>query len=164
MAALIILHHIRQLLKLPNRGQAFLIEQLNKTSGHLRHVSLTVQVFNIEPLVIWVRSRNCGCLVTWFCYQLIAKPGNKTATVPWPDPYALPHYLVEICGSLFNIQVDCYKSPLTWSSRLLCVETVDAFSLIRNRRCSVAKNINYIDSETTPDKLPSAAINNPGPL
>ena len=29
----------------------------------------------------------CGCLVTWFCYQLIAKPGNKTATVPWPDPY-----------------------------------------------------------------------------
>ena len=35
----------------------------------------------------WVRSRNCGCLVTWFCYQLIAKPGNKTATVSWPDPY-----------------------------------------------------------------------------
>ena len=34
----------------------------------------------------WVRSRNCGCLVTWFCYQLIAKPGNKTATVSWPDP------------------------------------------------------------------------------
>ena len=38
---------------------------------------------------IWVRSRNCGCLVTWFSYQLIAKPGNKTATVPWPDPYVL---------------------------------------------------------------------------
>ena len=36
---------------------------------------------------IWVRSRNCGCLVTWFCYQLIAKPGKKTATVSWPDPY-----------------------------------------------------------------------------
>ena len=26
---------------------------------------------------IWVRSRNCGCLVTWFCYQLIAKPGIR---------------------------------------------------------------------------------------
>ena len=38
---------------------------------------------------IWVRSRNCGCLVTWFCYQLIAKPGNKTATVSWPDPCCL---------------------------------------------------------------------------
>ena len=32
-----------------------------------------------------VRSRKCGCLVTWFCYQLIAKPGNKTATPSWPD-------------------------------------------------------------------------------
>ena len=38
---------------------------------------------------IWVRSRNWGCFVTWFCYQLIAKPGNKTASVPWPDPYIL---------------------------------------------------------------------------
>ena len=32
-------------------------------------------------------SRNCGCLVTWFCYQLIAKPGNNTAAVLWHDPY-----------------------------------------------------------------------------
>ena len=38
---------------------------------------------------IWVRSRNCGCLVTWFCSHLIAKPGNKTAAVSWPDPYQL---------------------------------------------------------------------------
>ena len=41
---------------------------------------------------IWVRSRNCGCLVTWFCYQLIAKPGNKTAAVSWPDPYELASF------------------------------------------------------------------------
>ena len=34
----------------------------------------------------WVRSQRCGCLVAWFCYQLIAKPGNKTATSPRPDP------------------------------------------------------------------------------
>ena len=33
------------------------------------------------------RSWRCGCLLTWFCYQLIAKPGNKTAAPPWPDPY-----------------------------------------------------------------------------
>ena len=38
-------------------------------------------------LTIWVRSWNCSCLVTWFCYQLITKPGNKTATVPWPYSY-----------------------------------------------------------------------------
>ena len=45
--------------------------------------------------IIWVRSQNCGFLVTWFCYQLIAKPGNKTATVLWPDPYSqkTPHNL-----------------------------------------------------------------------
>ena len=48
-------------------------------------VSLCVYAFLYVR--IWVRSRNCGCLVTWFCYQLIAIPGNKTATVSWPDPY-----------------------------------------------------------------------------
>ena len=26
---------------------------------------------------IWVRSRRYDCLVTWFCYQLIAKPGKR---------------------------------------------------------------------------------------
>ena len=42
---------------------------------------------------IWVTSQNCDCHVTWFCYQLIAKPGNKTATVSWPDPYIVQfHY------------------------------------------------------------------------
>ena len=41
----------------------------------------------LTSMVIWVRSWNCGCLVTWFCYKLIAKPGNKTVAVPWPDPY-----------------------------------------------------------------------------
>ena len=34
----------------------------------------------------WVESRRYGCFVTWFCYQLIAKPGNKTAAPLWPDP------------------------------------------------------------------------------
>ena len=38
-------------------------------------------------LALLVKSRRCGYLVTWFCYQLIAKPGNKTATPPQPDPY-----------------------------------------------------------------------------
>ena len=39
---------------------------------------------------IWVRAWSWGCLVTWFCYHLIAKPGNETASVSWPDPYILP--------------------------------------------------------------------------
>ena len=56
--------------------------------GHFRTIGRS-QLSNPSdlPCYIWVRSRNCGCLVIWFCYQLIAKPGNKTATVLWPDPY-----------------------------------------------------------------------------
>ena len=44
------------------------------------------ECFPMHSHIIWVRSRNCRCLVTWFCYQLIAKPGNKTAavSVTWP--------------------------------------------------------------------------------
>ena len=38
-----------------------------------------------------VKSQNCGCIVTWFCYQLIAKPGNKIATVPWTDSHMYNH-------------------------------------------------------------------------
>ena len=37
--------------------------------------------------IIWARSRNCGCLVACFCYQVIAKTGNKTVAVSWPGPY-----------------------------------------------------------------------------
>ena len=39
-----------------------------------------------NTLQIWVRLWRCSCLVDWFCYQMIAKPGNKTATPSWPDP------------------------------------------------------------------------------
>ena len=41
----------------------------------------------IHTCIIWVTSWSWGCHVTWFCYQLIAKPGNKTAAPSWPDPY-----------------------------------------------------------------------------
>ena len=43
--------------------------------------------FFFQNVITWVRSQNCGCLVTWFWYQLIAKPRNKTAAVSWPRPY-----------------------------------------------------------------------------
>ena len=33
-----------------------------------------------------VRSWMYGCLVTWFCCQLIAEPDNKTVAFSWPDP------------------------------------------------------------------------------
>ena len=68
--------------------------------SHIRHkaviwiriktyLSSSPPILVLKSKLIWIRSRNCGCLVTWFCYQLIAKPGNKTAAVPWPDPYTV---------------------------------------------------------------------------
>ena len=50
---------------------------------------------------IWVRSWRCDCLVTWFCYQMIAKPGNKAGAPSWPDPYevwiiVLAHFWITV--------------------------------------------------------------------
>ena len=68
-----------------------------KMSNIIYNTYMTIYIFNLYNEIsvhtrrlvnhsIWVRSRRCGCLVTWCCYQLIAKPGNKTATHSWPDP------------------------------------------------------------------------------
>ena len=58
-------------------------------------------------LITWNLSWNCGCLVIWFCYQLIAKPDNKTAAVPWPDPYCFTYrkHIQIRCGSLVSSTV-----------------------------------------------------------
>ena len=55
--------------------------------GNWCHLCHTCSVY------IWVESRNCGCLVAWFCYQRMARPGSKTAAVPWPDPYVFIVYM-----------------------------------------------------------------------
>ena len=54
------------------------------------YIYIYIYIYIYMYVCIWVRSRNCGCLVTGFCYQLIAKPGNKTATVSWSDSYIIP--------------------------------------------------------------------------
>ena len=70
---------------------------------------------------IWVRSRNCGCLVTWFCYQLIAKPGNKTAAVPWPDPFENIMYKMSAIPwwhqFVYNQWASQFFSPSGWSKQ-----------------------------------------------
>ena len=63
---------------------------------------------------IWVRSRNCGCLVTWFCYQLIAKRGNKTDAISWPDPY--------VC--MIYITLSYFILP-EWDSIRLCLPAIE---------------------------------------
>ena len=66
---------------------------------------------------IWVRSRNCGCLVTWFCYELITKPGNKTATVSWPDPYV--YELISILSSWLILKYRYRRHLIHTSSTLI---------------------------------------------
>ena len=74
----------------------------------LTHRALKVLRWDPSELVcegkIWVSSWRCACLVTWFCYQMIAKPGNNTGPPSsWPDPYG----------------VSFLSSNLIWSSLLL---------------------------------------------
>ena len=52
---------------------------------HVGHVVVTSWQFNM----ILVRSWRWVCLVTWFCYHLIAKLGNKTGAPSWPNTICL---------------------------------------------------------------------------
>ena len=61
----------------------------------------------------WVRSRNCGCLVTWFCYQLIAKPGNKPAAVSWPDPHDVKNAVFKYIFTNAMLRISC-ETALRW--------------------------------------------------
>ena len=102
---------------------------------------------------IWVRSQNCGCLVTWFCYQLIAKPGNKTATVSWPDPYDFiwrlrvvikcsPH--VAMCGCPWHLSwCDLRKHANNWANQnKSAVNQITIAAILANMIC-VVSNIWY---------------------
>ena len=82
---------------------------------------------------IWVWSRNCSCLVTWFCYQLIAKPGNKTAAVSWPDPYIYSYIYIYINGlqqdNFARIYVPNWQFYLPWVMGV-CQTLLDALKVV----------------------------------
>ena len=48
--------------------------------------TFNVWIFNDNDNQIWVRPWNFGCFVTGFCYEMIAKPGYKTAATSSPYP------------------------------------------------------------------------------
>ena len=82
----------------------------------------------------------CGCLVTWFCYQLIAELGNKVAVPWWSDPWyyytfvALGHtvymnawiYLSSL-GKLQFKWIHRYTHPCT---KFFCINILPDLSLI----------------------------------
>ena len=77
------------------QGQQFLIQYSDVTTDTHRIIYDVTQkgstgivasysmIFHaqIGVKLIWARSQRCGCLVTLFCYQLIAKPVNKIAAL-----------------------------------------------------------------------------------
>ena len=60
------------------------LEKLNMYIHIIHTPKLHTKCITVNMLI-----KDCGCPVTWFCYQLIAKPGNKTAAVSWPDPHTI---------------------------------------------------------------------------
>ena len=71
-----------------------------------------------------------GCLVTWFCYQLIAKPGKNTATPPLPNPCAVNRTLemnvfdgripLWRIHNLSSINIFVFLSRMLWIPRWQC--------------------------------------------
>ena len=55
--------------------------------NNLQKINFVANFKSISLKKTFGSGHETGCLVTWFCYQLIAKPGNKTAAVSWPDPF-----------------------------------------------------------------------------
>ena len=58
------------------------------------------------PIYIWVRSRNCGCLVTWFCYQLIANQVTRQPHIHDPTHQLLrkpAHFLMTLVWSSLSL-------------------------------------------------------------
>ena len=63
-----------------------MVYNVDTPARHLRNETWKCPKLNQNGVInIWVTPRRCGCFVTWFSYQMIAKPGNKTAAPSWPD-------------------------------------------------------------------------------
>ena len=108
---------------------------------------MVIQINAGKWIYIWARSRNCGCLVTWLCYQLIAKPGNKTATVSWPDPY-INIYIKFKCISMNNNSVwtlliythlHTYQA-VHWSQRIVMM----IYTILHTNHAGVIPNIELV--------------------
>ena len=64
----------------------FFLHRLQQQVCRIKRVHLLL-LLQSTWISIWVWSRRGTCLVTWFCYQKIAKPGNKTGPPSWPYPH-----------------------------------------------------------------------------
>ena len=95
--------------------------------------------FILGPFLIWVRSGRCGCLVTRFCYQLIAKPANKTAAPPWPESYKFWYEINSVQSTereeklKINHEKECEKSYINENFNMLFPTHFLRTALLRDR-------------------------------
>ena len=102
-------------------------KKLNNTGPYWEEFTGDSQVLVLH---IWVRSQRCCCLVTWFYYQLIAKPGKKTATLSCPHPYI--DGLVQDCSNFIANALELLQSctkQLIWGPNLVITVPYNATSL-----------------------------------
>ena len=73
-----------------------------------QHITILVVNYDISSttVLVWVRSQNCGCLVTWFCYHLIANQVTRQ-----PKFRVLTHIILH-CPSKGRISTICTISML----------------------------------------------------
>ena len=72
--------------------------------------------FHLEQMqYIWVRSRRCGCLITWFCYQMIAKPACSVQHY-WKRQSL--HYWPLMRGIHWSSVDSPHKGPVMWKAAL----------------------------------------------
>ena len=84
-----------------------LIRIQHLVTGHILRINTNYNIYRSghEAFMTWPIYCSLvgrGCLVTWSCYQMIAKPGNKTFAPSWPDQ----------C----NLRLQSYKLILVWWS------------------------------------------------
>ena len=99
---------------------------LTRHRKRITHCITKCSVLN-KMIGISVMSRKYDCLVTWFCYHLIAKPGNKAAAPSWPDPYATGMSFT-YCQRFYLSHMMKYVFPLS-NTR---VSSIDYFSYYVN--------------------------------
>ena len=65
-------------ISLPQLGMQLinLVLCLDELVSGLTETRVIVRLQQENGFIIWVGSWRCGCLVAWFCYQMIAKPGT----------------------------------------------------------------------------------------
>ena len=97
-------------------------------------------------------------LLPVFCYQLTAKPGNKTSTVPWYDPYIHMRHWNK--SSLAQVMACCLPAP---ESQLTSMDPQheDQWHFNKNKdiswKCLLKSQVTCLSQNTSQEKVASMA-------